>query len=166
VLFGRSDQAIADGWKAHYELLMPEVRPFPSAAALVREVAAADVAVVLATSSPAAHVSFLVDLLGLGGEVAAVTTADDAERSKPDPEIFLTAMSRAGGDPSCTVVVGDSTWDVEAATAARLPCVAVESGGFSDSELVSAGAVAVYADVEAVRKDLGSGPLGELMRRA
>jgi len=32
-------------------------------------------------------------------------------------------MHRVGADPSQTIVVGDRTWDVEAATAANVPCI-------------------------------------------
>ena len=164
-LIGRTDDEIADFWKVHYEAMMSEVRPFPGASALVREVAATGAAAVLATSSPGAHLSFLVALLGLGDEVAAATTADDAEKSKPDPEIFLTAMARVGGDPARTFVIGDSRWDVEAANSARMRCIAVETGGFSEAELTAAGAIAVYEDVDALRRDLATGPLAQLLAR-
>ena len=165
-LIGRTDEALSDGWKSHYEGLMREVRPFPGATELVREVADGGVAAVLATSSPSAHLDFLVNLLGLGDELSAATTADDAEQSKPDPEIFLTAMGHVGGDPSTTIVVGDSTWDVEAANAGRMRCVAVETGGFSESELMAAGAIAVYKDVATLRDNLATSPIGELLRRS
>jgi HAD superfamily hydrolase (TIGR01509 family) len=164
-LIGREDSAIAAGWKTHYDTLIHEVCGFPGGVELLRELAREGVAVVLATSSPAEHLDYLSRLLGLGDEIAAVTTSDDVERSKPDPEIFLTAMQRVDGEPASTFVVGDSTWDVKAATAAGLRCVAVESGGFSEDELIRAGAIAVYEDVEALRRSWREGPLAELVRR-
>ncbi|MCU1358918.1 MAG: HAD-superfamily hydrolase, subfamily variant 3, partial [Ilumatobacteraceae bacterium] len=109
------------------------------------------------------QVAHMIGLLDVHDVLTAVTTADDVDRSKPDPEIFLTAMERGEGDPSCTIVIGDSTWDIEAASAARLPCVAVESGGFSAAELLAAGALAVYENVAALGHDLPTGPLARLM---
>ena len=74
-----------------------------------------------------------------------MTSSEDAEDSKPDPDILGAALEAAGG--SSAVVVGDTVWDV--ASAARLPaqCVAVRSGGFAEAELVDAGAVLVVDDV-------------------
>lgn len=72
-------------------------------------------------------------------------------------------MGRSGGEPDSTFVVGDSRWDIEAATAAGLPCIAVETGGYSDAELRDAGAIEVYRDVAALRAGLRSGPLAALL---
>ena len=163
-LIGRTDEAIADGWSTHYSALLDEVRPFPDAGQLLVDLAAAGVTVVLATSSPAEHLETLVSRLGAGDAITTMTSSDDVEKSKPDPEIFLTAMGRGGGSPESTIVVGDSVWDIEAATAARLPCVAVESGGFSAAELEQAGALAVYRDVAEIRETLRSGALATLLR--
>ena len=162
-LIGRSDQQIADGWRAHYDQLIDEVRPFPGAGDLLRDLHRSGVSSVLATSAPAAHLERMIGVIGAEAWITGATNSDDVERSKPEPDIFLTAMQRTGGDPSTTIVVGDSTWDVEAAKAARLPVVAVETGGFSAAELTDAGAIAVYHDVEAIRGDLHDGPLSRLL---
>ena len=73
-------------------------------------------------------------------------------------------MHRGNGDLQTTFVVGDSTWDVEAAKAASLPCIAVESGGFSEAELRDAGAICVFKDVDTLRSEVGSSPLGPFLR--
>jgi phosphoglycolate phosphatase-like HAD superfamily hydrolase len=62
-----------------------------------------------------------------------------------------------------TIVVGDSTWDVEAALAARLPCIGVESGGFSEAELLEAGARVVFRDVQALREAVAAGLLADVV---
>ncbi|MCU1393179.1 MAG: family hydrolase [Ilumatobacteraceae bacterium] len=162
-LIGREDDAIAQSWKSEYELLMAEVRSFPFAAQLLSDMSQAGVAVVLATSAPADHLARMIDLLDVGGLIDVSTTSDDVEHAKPEPEIFLTAMHRANGSPDRTLVVGDSTWDVQSALAARLPCIAVETGGFSEAELLEAGAVAVYADVEALWRNASRSPLADLL---
>jgi phosphoglycolate phosphatase-like HAD superfamily hydrolase len=73
--------------------------------------------------------------------------------------VFLVALDEAGTRPECTVVVGDTVWDVEAAARAGLRCVAVTSGGISRAELEAAGAVAIYDDVGALLDGLDDGPL-------
>jgi HAD superfamily hydrolase (TIGR01509 family) len=143
--------------------MLAEVVPFPGAREILRDLRDRDVAVVLATSSPEDHLDVLIDVLDARGVVDAVTSADDVEQSKPDPEIFLTALARVDGVADRTIVVGDSTWDVEASLAARLPCVAVESGGFSEAELLEAGARAVFSDVQALREALAAGVLADLV---
>lgn len=162
-LIGRQDQRLSEGWKREYEELIDEVRPFPFAAELLDDLARAGIGIALATSAPSEHLERLVDLLGVRSVVAVMTNPDDIRRAKPDPEIFLTAMRRADGDPHSTFVVGDSRWDVEAANAARLPCIAVESGGFSEAELRDAGAIAVYEDVSALRTQLRTSPIAEFL---
>jgi HAD superfamily hydrolase (TIGR01509 family) len=162
-LIGRTDESITAGWRREYDALIDEVVPFPGAAQLLRDLSAAGLGVALATSAPAEHLGRLVALLDVGEVLDVTTDADEVEHAKPDPEIFLTAMQRAHGSPTSTFVVGDSTWDVEASTAADLPCIGVESGGFGEAELRDAGAIAVYRDVGALRTGLPTSPLASFI---
>jgi phosphoglycolate phosphatase-like HAD superfamily hydrolase len=57
-------------------------------------------------------------------------------------------------------------WDVEAASACGVVCVAVTTGGISEAELRAAGAAAVYASPEALRADLDASPIGRLLSPA
>jgi phosphoglycolate phosphatase-like HAD superfamily hydrolase len=68
------------------------------------------------------------------------------------------ALERAGTDSA--VMIGDSTWDCEAAGRAGVQTIAVLTGGFSDQELRDAGAVAVYHSIEELRQSLSDTPLG------
>jgi len=72
-------------------------------------------------------------------------------------------MAAGDIDPERCLVVGDSVWDVQAARAAGLGCVAVESGGTSAHELREEGAVAVYRDVAELLAQFRTGPLGHLV---
>jgi phosphoglycolate phosphatase-like HAD superfamily hydrolase len=95
-----------------------------------------------------------------------VISGDDVERSKPDPQIFEVARDRGGLDPALVLAIGDAVWDVDAARAAGMGCVTVESGGFSRHELFEAGAVAVYRNVEELGAQLLTGPVGMLLAGA
>jgi phosphoglycolate phosphatase-like HAD superfamily hydrolase len=133
-------------WKAHYDRdFAPQVRAFPGAAALVRALKGRGWRVALASSGKPDHTALAVDRLGVGGDVDAVTSSDDAEESKPEPDILVAALSRAGG--SAGVCVGDSTYDVQAAAALGAPCIGVLTGGFGAAELLDAGALTVVEDV-------------------
>jgi len=120
-------------------------------------------ATALATSSPADEVDRLLEVLDIADDLDVVTTADDVSMSKPDPEVFETAMRMAGMETARTIAVGDSVWDVRAATAAGIGCLAVESGGFSRHELAEAGALQVYRDVEQIADQLFTTPIALLM---
>jgi phosphoglycolate phosphatase-like HAD superfamily hydrolase len=117
---------------------------------------------VLATSSSEQDLGPLLALLDIEDALFARTTKDDVDRSKPEPDIFRVALERGGVDPGRALVVGDSVWDVEAARATGLGCVAVESGGFSRHELAEAGAVHVYRDVQELADQLLTSPLALL----
>jgi phosphoglycolate phosphatase-like HAD superfamily hydrolase len=69
----------------------------------------------------------------------------------------LAAMDKAGGGEA--VLVGDSTWDCEAAARADVPTVAVLTGGFAEQELREAGAVAVFESLTELCERLDETPL-------
>ena len=74
------------------------------------------------------------------------TTSDDAERSKPYPDIFQAAAKKLGLPPDQVVAVGDTPYDAIAATRAGITPVGVRCGGFADADLTGAGCVALYQD--------------------
>jgi len=146
-----------------YGELEEEMRAFPGATELLRDLHDAGLAVVLASSASGSGSRRMREVLAADDVIDAVVTGDDVERSKPDPQIFEVARDRAGVDPALVVALGDSVWDVEAARAAGMGCVGVESGGFSRHELSEAGAIAVYRDVEELRRQLRTSPIGALV---
>jgi HAD superfamily hydrolase (TIGR01509 family) len=162
-LLGHECPAAERARAAHYRELVSEARPFPGAGELVRVAHERGLTTAVATSSPSQELDAMLDLLDLVGVVDATTTADDVESSKPGPEVFLVAMTKASLDPTRTVAVGDSTWDVQAAQAAGIGCIGVESGGFSRHELNEVGALHVYRDVNELRQQLLTSPLAALL---
>jgi HAD superfamily hydrolase (TIGR01509 family) len=165
-LLGEPRDGLGDGHSKHLQAFEDDMVAFPRAADLLREVARRGVTVVLATSAEPDEVDDRLELIGAGDVVAHVTHSGEVEASKPDPDIFATAMEAVGLDRDDCVAVGDSVWDVEAAAAAGVACVGVESGGVSAAELREAGAVAVYRDVADLLDHLDDSPLGALVRRA
>lgn len=120
-------------------------RPFPGVRALFERLRRDDVAIVLASSSGREEVDHHVESLGVGDLICAATSRDDAERSKPCPDIFEAALGRLDGVAKDRVrVVGDSPWDMKAAGKLGLKAIGFRSGGFSDEDLKAAGAAALY----------------------
>jgi HAD superfamily hydrolase (TIGR01509 family) len=158
-LIGHDSPAATEARPGHYAKLIGDARAFPGAAELLGTLHDRGLAVVLATSAPDDELAILRKVLDADDAIDAQTTADDIERSKPDPEVFVTAMRAAGIDPQRALAVGDSVWDIRAARAAGIGCIAVESGGFSQHELSEAGATGVYRDVDELRTRLQTSPL-------
>ena len=140
----RHGDELRQRWQEEYEPLRAEVRPLPGATELVRLLKDRGFRVALASSGKPAHTDQAVELLGIGDLVDAVTTSKETDASKPEPSIPQLALEKAGG--TSAVMVGDSTFDVEAARRMGAPCVAVRTGGFGVDELREAGAVLVAAD--------------------
>jgi HAD superfamily hydrolase (TIGR01509 family) len=162
-LLGHENPAALAARPDRYKELIDDVRFFPHAADLLRLLHESDLAIVLATSAPEDELAVLLEGLDADDAIDITTTADDIERSKPSPEVFLTAMEMGSIDPERAVAVGDSIWDVRAARSAGIGCVAVESGGYSRHELSEAGALQVYRDVEEILNQLRTSPLAALL---
>lgn len=144
--------AVRDAWRRHVDPMLDEVSEVHGARELLVALKARGAAVVLASSGPAAHVERWLDLLDARDVADAWTTAEDAEATKPAPDLFAVAMAKAGAQRA--VVVGDSTWDCEAARRLGLVSYALRTGGFSAEELRAAGATEVYDDLPALAADL------------
>jgi phosphoglycolate phosphatase-like HAD superfamily hydrolase len=106
--------------------------------------------VVLASSGKAEHVDHYLDLLDARSVAKAWTSADDVEKTKPEPDLIAVAIEKVGGGDA--VMVGDSVWDCTAAERLGVPSYAVRTGGFSPDELRAAGARAVYDDLVELRE--------------
>ncbi len=143
-------------WRREY---MSRVRPLPGAAELVRRAHDAGLRVALASSGKEDEVEHNRRLLGIGALLEGATTADDAERSKPHPDIFEAALARVHAPPERALAVGDSPWDALAARRAGLRTIGLLSGGFDERELRSAGCIAIYAGPEELLARFDASPL-------
>jgi HAD superfamily hydrolase (TIGR01549 family) len=149
--------AVRAAEKERYAELIDEVRPFGGARELLEFLKGRGHALVLASSAKEEEIDHYLDLLDARELADDWTTSADVEATKPEPDLVHAALDRIGGGPG--VLVGDSTWDCEAAKRAGVPCVAVLTGGFSEQELLDAGAVAVFDSLEGLRDGVDGTPL-------
>ena len=127
---------------------MPTVKPFPKVRELFERIAEDGKRIALASSAPEEELQFYKKLTNIGDLVEKATSADDAEESKPEPDIFEAALEKLGDiDAADCVVVGDTPYDAIAAIKAGIPTVGVLSGGFSNESLVKAGCIEIYENV-------------------
>jgi HAD superfamily hydrolase (TIGR01509 family) len=161
-VLGHADEAVSDAHSDFYGPHLHDLVAFPGAADLLRATKKAGLRVVLATSASGEEVEHLRRAIDADDAIDEVTNKDDADASKPDPDIVRTALDKAGVVAGRAVFVGDTVWDVEAARRAGVPCVCVLSGGISAAELSDAGAIAIYEDVAHLLEDYDDSPLAGL----
>jgi HAD superfamily hydrolase (TIGR01509 family) len=148
---------IRDAEKVLYTELIGEVEPLKGARELIEDLKDRGHAVVLASSAKEDEVDHYLDLLDARDLADDWTTSADVESTKPEPDLVKAAMEKAGNDDA--VMIGDTTWDVEAAGRAGIESVTVRTGGFSAAELRDAGAVAVFDSIDELREALDDPPL-------
>jgi HAD superfamily hydrolase (TIGR01509 family) len=154
----REGEEIRAAEKALYMVFIAEVEPLRGARALIQELHDRGRKVVLASSAKADEVDHYLDLLDARTLADGWTTSDDVEQTKPSPDLVLAALEKLDGAPG--VMIGDSTWDCEAAERAGIPSIAVLTGGFSSEELKAAGAAQVFESIDHLRTSLDETVLG------
>jgi HAD superfamily hydrolase (TIGR01549 family) len=145
-LLGAYEEAVEDAWQDEFVRLRDEIRALPGAADLARVMKERGATVVLATSGKPDDVEALRKTLGADEWIDDAVNSSEVESSKPAPDIFARALEVAKAEPGDALVVGDTVWDVKAASACGLPCATVLCGGIAEAELRDAGAVAVHRD--------------------
>lgn len=135
--------------KELYEELIAEVEPLDGARDLIADLGKQGLKVVLASSAKQEEVDHYLELLDCRDLIEGWTTSADVESTKPEPDLIEAALAKAGTKEA--VMVGDSTFDCEAAKRAGLETLAVLTGGFSEQELLEAGAVRVFDSLGALR---------------
>jgi HAD superfamily hydrolase (TIGR01509 family) len=143
---------VRGGWERQYDAMLDDIVPLPGARELLGDLRDRGFRVALASSGIPRHTQHAQEVLASDDRVSTTTTSEDAEESKPDPELVEVALDRV--DATHAVLVGDSVWDVRSAAEAGLPVIGVLCGGFGRAELEDAGAAAVVEDLEDLRRRL------------
>lgn len=125
--------------------LLPGVRP------LLVALHAAGFLQGLGSSAPRANLALLTELTGVRQFLSTVVAAEDTQRGKPDPQVFLLGAERLGVPPARCVVVEDAVAGVQAAKAAGMKCIAVRFvAHHSEEKLRAAGADLIVPSLESV----------------
>lgn len=126
------------------EEYLPHVKAFPEVRELVERVKLEGMLAVVASSANKKELQPLLRVAQVDDLMDATTSSDDADESKPDPDIVQAAVAKSGFDAAQLIMVGDTPYDVAAAKGAGVPIIAVRCGGWTDRDL--SGAIAVYDD--------------------
>lgn len=128
------------------------VRPFPEARALVETMRAHGLRIAIASSSEKEDLQKLESIAEIADLVEKETSSDDADASKPAPDIFEAALERLRLSASECLALGDTPWDIEAAQRTGVKTVALTCGGWRADQLQEAGAIEVYRDPAELKK--------------
>jgi len=121
---------------------LPHLKPFSKSARLVAALKARGHTVVAASSAPRDELHPLLAVAGAEALMDGTTSSDDAQESKPEPDIIQAALKRANAAPADAIMIGDTPYDVEASHRAGVAVIAFRCGGWDDEAL--RGAVAIY----------------------
>ena len=153
-----------DLYKREY---LPRVKGFPRVRELFERIRDDGKRIALASSAKQDELSAYKKIAGIEDLVEEETSADDAEKSKPHPDIFEAAMGQLGDTTAAeAIVVGDTPYDAEAAGKAGLRTVGFLSGGFPEEDLRAAGCVRIYAGAADLLARYDESPLGADSSRA
>lgn len=163
-LLGEYREELDEAYSKEYGEIREQARRFPRVPDLLQELSKRGAKVVLATSAKPDQVDHLTRIIGAEDSIDEVVHSGDVEQSKPSPDIFQSALEKAGLEASATLAVGDSVWDVKSAAKCGVRCIGLQTGGISEAELKQAGAVAVFEDPADLLENLDDSPLGSLLR--
>ena len=124
------------------ERYLPHLRPLKGARDLVLRVRSDGLKAVVATSAKEEELRGLLKAAQVDDLMEEEATASDADRSKPDPDIVHAAIEQSGISSEYLVMIGDTPYDIEAASRAQVRTIAFRSGGWKDDALK--GAVEIY----------------------
>jgi HAD superfamily hydrolase (TIGR01509 family) len=120
---------------------LPRLKPFPRVRELLERFRANDITLTVASSAQKDELEALLQIAGVSDLIDAQTSSDEADRSKPDPDIVHAAMERAKCPKDRIVMLGDTPYDIAAAHRAGIPIIALECGGWKAEELRDADAI-------------------------
>jgi HAD superfamily hydrolase (TIGR01549 family) len=126
---------------------LPKVRPFPKVRELLQRIHDDDKKSMLASSGKKTDTEYYVELLQVGDLIDGYVSGDDADSSKPAPDVFTASLKKLGDvSPGDAVTVGDTRFDIEAAAKTGLKTIALLCGGTPEPVLRATGAIGIYRD--------------------
>jgi HAD superfamily hydrolase (TIGR01509 family) len=145
-----NDDKISDAHAALQAAHWPALQTTRGARDLLINCSQRGLQVVLASSAEERELTVLRRVIAADEVIDEVTTAADAESTKPSPDIVQVALDKAGLTADRAVFVGDAVWDAYACRKVGVPFIGLACGGTSAAELLDAGATAVYDDPAAL----------------
>ncbi len=156
-------EKLSDWWKEIFESqYLPNLKPFPKTKQLLQRLKAGGFKLAVASSAEKEMLKRLLEIAGADDLIEDETSADDADNSKPDPDIVKAALDKLALNPEEVVMLGDTPYDIEAAAKTGVNVIALRCGGWNNNGLE--GALAIYDDPADLLARLEASPLGAKAR--
>ncbi len=126
---------------------LPKVQPFPKVRELFLRLQQSGIRTALSSSADKDDLEMYKKIANISDLIDESTSADDADRAKPHPDIFTATCKKLHAKPSNVLALGDTPYDAEAAGKAGIRTIGVTTGGWSRPELLDAGCIEVYKDI-------------------
>ncbi len=140
---------------------LPRIKAFPKVRALFERIRQDGKRIALASSAKGDELNTYKKVTRIDDLIHAETSSDDAEKSKPHPDIFDAALAELGDIArNRVVVVGDTPYDAQAAAKANLRTIGLLCGGWSENDLRGAGCIAIYCDPAELLARYEQSPIG------
>ena len=141
---------------------LPGIKPFPKVRELFQRILADGKKIALGSSAPQDELEVFKKIARIDDLIETETSSDDAEASKPEPDIFAAALKKLGNFPAENVlVIGDTPYDAQAAGKINIQTIGVLCGGFPVKSLREAGCIAIYKDPADLLENYDDSPLAK-----
>ena len=149
---------LSDTWREIFMAdYLPRLKAFPKTRELLERMREDRLKLVVASSAEAEMLEKLLAIADVKDLVESKTSSDDAENSKPEPDIVKAALDKLGTGANEVLMLGDTPYDIEAAGKLGIGVIALRCGGFTDVDLERA--EAIYDDPEDLLKNYDKSPL-------
>ncbi|WP_174800491.1 HAD family hydrolase [Martelella limonii] len=150
-------KACFDRLSAFYlENIPGESKPYPGITAALDRLQQAGFALAVCTNKRESFTLPLLEALGLKSHFTTITGGDTFDFRKPDPRHVSETIARAGGDPETTIMIGDSSNDIDSGKGAGAATIAV-TFGYADRPVAEMGADRMIDDYDALTPELAKG---------
>jgi HAD superfamily hydrolase (TIGR01509 family) len=119
----------------------PKVVPANGARQLIQRMKDDGLRLIIASSATSQELEVLLKAASVDDLINEVTSSSDAEASKPAPDIVEAALNKLQMQPDQVLMLGDTPYDIQSASAAGVGVIAVRCGGFDDAALAEAKAI-------------------------
>ncbi|MDQ5824819.1 MAG: HAD family hydrolase [Chloroflexota bacterium] len=149
---------LSDAWSEIFERdYLPGLKAFPRTREMLLALKGHGLKLVAASSAKGDMLEELLEIAGATDLLEDSTSADDAENSKPAPDIVEAALKKVGLEAGEVLMLGDTPYDIEAARKLGIGTIGLRCGGWDDEGLK--GAVAIYDDPADLLAHLEDSPL-------
>ena len=138
---------------------LPMVQPFLHTKELLSRMLDDGLKLIIATSAQPEELNGMLKVAHIEEFFQEAANAEDAPKSKPDPDVVQAALQKSGLQADQAVMLGDTPYDVEGATRAGVKIIAVRSGGWQDADLKNA--IAIYNDPADLLNNYDTSPIAQ-----